>query len=410
MFDYLKFIAIFEVNLPRSAMIDSILNKSFDYNGPSLEDLFKEKLELSGLTKTQFEKLSGMERRSLDAILDKTSKQTDIIKLLKLAEFLEIDFNKLLIIHFKDRPVEEIKELQSSMDITFINKFFDLKTLVSLGFIKKDDSLDLLKERICDFFSIDYIYEYDKELSDALYSKTKKTFSDKMKDFWIKSSYKYFEYIDNPNEYYRQNLIDLIPKIKPYTQNVETGLLTVFQALYNIGVTVIFQPSLPKTQIRGATFLINNKPCIVITDLNKNYATIWFALIHELHHVLFDLDTIEKTNYHLSGEPDLFLIQEYKANEFASEYLLSTEKMRYIEKMIHNKFMVEKFAKECQLHISIIYSQYQFRQSLLGNDYWGAFKEHFPAINKITKKLNIANWDVESIKEASLRIRELLTV
>jgi HTH-type transcriptional regulator/antitoxin HigA len=391
-------------------MIDNILNKSFKYVGPSLDELFKEKLDLSGLTKTQYEKLSGMERRSLDAILDKTSKQTDIIKLLKLAEFLELDFEEILIIHFNDRPVEEIKELQSSMDITFINKFFDLKTLINLNFIKKSDPLDVLKERICKFFDIETIYDYDRELNEVLYSRTKKSFSNKMKDFWIKSSYKYFELIDNPNDYNRKNLIDLIPKIKPYSQNVEKGLLTVFQALYNIGITVVFQPSLPKTQIRGATFLINNKPCIVITDFNKNYATIWFALIHELHHVLFDLETIERTNYHLSGEPDLFLIQEDKANDFASEYFLSTEKMRYIEKMIHNNFMVEKFAKECQIHSCIIYSQYQWRQSQIGNDYWGAFKEHFPIIKNITNKLNVANWDVESIKETSLRIKELLTV
>jgi HTH-type transcriptional regulator/antitoxin HigA len=391
-------------------MIDDILNKSFQYNGPSLEELLKEKLDNSGLTKTQFEKLSGMERRSLDAILDKTSKQTDIIKLLKLAEFLEIDFNEALVVHFKDRPVEEIKELQSSMDITFINKFFDLKTLISLGFINKNDSLEILKERICKFFDINSIYEYERELNEAFYSRTKKSFSDKMKDFWIKSSYKYFELIDNPNEYKRQSLIDLIPKIKPYTQNIETGLLTVFQALFNIGITVVFQPSLPKTQIRGATFLINDKPCIVITDFNKNYATIWFALIHELHHVLFDLETIEKTKYHLSGEPDLFLIQEDKANEFASEYLISSEKMRYIEKMIHNKFMVEKFAKECQIHPCIIYSQYQWRQSEKGNDYWGAFKENFPNIKGITKKLNVSNWDIESIKETAIKIKQLLTV
>ncbi|MFC0776959.1 ImmA/IrrE family metallo-endopeptidase [Flavobacterium sp. HJSW_4] len=391
-------------------MIDDILNKSFQYNGPSLEELLKVKLDESGLTKTQFEKLSGMERRSLDAILDKTSKQTDIIKLLKLAEFLEMDFNNALIVHFKDRPVEEIKELQSSMDITFINKFFDLKTLISLGFINKNDSLEILKERICKFFDINSIYEYERELNEAFYSRTKKSFSDKMKDFWIKSSYKYFELIDNPNEYKRQNLIDLIPKIKPYTQNSETGLLTVFQALFNIGITIVFQPSLPKTQIRGATFLINDKPCIVITDFNKNYATIWFALIHELHHVLFDLETIEKTKYHLSGEPDLFLIQEDKANEFASEYLLSSEKMRYIEKMIHNKFMVEKFAKECQIHPCIIYSQYQWRQSEKGNDYWGAFKEYFPNIKGITKKLNVSNWDNESIKETAIKIKQLLTV
>jgi Zn-dependent peptidase ImmA (M78 family) len=390
-------------------MISEILDKSFRAN-TDFEKLLKDKLKVTGLSKTHFERLSGIQRKSLDAILKKSSKHTDIVNLLKLGEFLELNLEDLLVLHFKDRPNEEIKELQNSMDITYINKNFDLKTLASLGFIKIDDSVEDLTNRICNFFELNSIYDYEKELNDALYSRTRRSFNDKMKDFWIKSSYKYFELIDNPNEYSRENLIDLIPKIKPYTQNVEKGLLTIFQALFNIGVTVVFQPSLPKTQIRGATFFINNKPCIVITDLNKNYATIWFALIHELNHVLFDLETIENTKFHLSGEPDLFLLQEDKANEFASEYLLSSEKMRYIEKLIDNPLVVRRFAKECQIHLCIIYSQYQWRQSELGNNYWGYFKEHFPDVNLATKNLNVSNWDAESLRIAAEKIRELLTV
>lgn len=392
-------------------MINEILEKSFEVKEDnSLTLLLNNKLKSSGLKKTQFERLAGLQRRSLDGILKKTSKQTDIINLLKLGEFLDLSLRELLILHFNNRPSDEIKELQTSMELTHINKYFDLKILSSLGFIEKDSSLEDLKDRICSFFGIDSIYDYEKELNEVLYSRTKKSFSDKMKDFWIKSSYKYFELIDNPNDYLRSELIDLIPKIKPYTQNVENGLLIVFQALYNIGVTVVFQPKLPKTQIRGATFLVNQKPCVVITDLNKNYATVWFSLIHELHHVLFDLEIIEKTKYHLTGEPDLFLIQEDKANEFASDYLMSKEKMRYIEKLIHNPLMVKKFAKECQIHPSIIYSQYQWRESKKGNDYWGAFKEYFPNLQSATKKLNISNWDIESLELAAEKIKELLTV
>jgi Zn-dependent peptidase ImmA (M78 family) len=390
-------------------MISEILDNSFKAN-TDFEKLLKDKLKATGLSKTHFERLSGIQRKSLDAILKKSSKHTDIVNLLKLGEFLELSLEDLLVLHFKDRPSEEIKELQNSMDITYINKNFDLKTLASLSFIKIDDSVEDLTNRICNFFELNSIYDYKKELNDALYSRTRRSFSDKMKDFWIKSSYKYFELIDNPNEYSRENLIDLIPKIKPYTQNVEKGLLTIFQALFNIGVTVVFQPSLPKTQIRGATFFIKNKPCVVITDLNKNYATVWFALIHELNHVLFDLETIENTKFHLSGEPDLFLLQEDKANEFASEYLLSSEKMRYIEKLINNPLVVSRFAKECQIHPCIIYSQYQWRQSELGNNYWGYFKEHFPDVNLATKNLNVSNWDSESLRIAAEKIRELLTV
>lgn len=392
-------------------MINEILKQSLNLSeNVSLNEMFIQKLQSTGLSKTQFEKLAGIQRRSLDGILEKTSKQTDVINLLKLGEFLEIDFKELLIYYFKDRPIDEIKELQNSMEITFINKYFDLKTLSSLGFIDKNTSLDLLTKRICAFFQIDSIYDYEKELNEALYSRTKRTFGDKMKDFWIKSSYKYFELIDNPNEYSRADLIELIPKIKPYTQNVQKGLLTVFRALYNIGITVVFQPMLPKTQIRGATFIINGMPCIVVTDLNKNYATIWFALIHELHHVLFDLESIEKIKYHLTGEPDLFLIQEDKANQFASEYLISEEKMRYIEPMIHNELMVSKFAKECQVHPSIIYAQYQFRQAELGNQYWGAFTEFFPNIDIAKKSLNVSNWNIESLEIAANRIKEILTI
>lgn len=390
-------------------MISEILDKSFKAS-LDFEKLLTDKLKSTGLSKTHFERLSGIQRKSLDAILKKSSKQTDIINLLKLGEFLDLSLEDLLVLHFKDRPSDEIKELQNSMDITFINKNFDLKTLASLDFIKIDDSAEVLTDRLCKFFELNSIYDYERELSIALYTRTRRSFSDKMKDFWIKSSYKYFELINNPNDYSRESLIDLIPKIKPYTQNVEKGLLIIFQAMYNIGVTIVFQPSLPKTQIRGATFFINNKPCVVVTDFNKNYATIWFALIHELYHVLFDLETIENTKFHLSGEPDLFLLQEDKANEFASEYLLSSEKMRYIEKLINNPLVVSRFAKECQIHPCIIYSQYQWRQSELGNNYWSYFKQQFPDVNLATKDLNVSNWDSESLRIAAEKIRKLLTV
>lgn len=393
-------------------MIKDIISESLSpkIESKSLKELFEEKLELSGLSKTQFEKLSNLQRRSLDGILEKTSKQTDVVNLLKVGEFLDLDLRDLFIYHFMDRSIEEIKELQDAIEISYIHKVFDIKTLSALGFIDNNASISSLKERICNFFQLNSIYEYAEEFADVLYSRTKKSYSDKMKDFWIKASYKYFELIDNPNDYSREDLIVLIPKIKPYTQNVNQGLLIVFRALYNVGVTVVFQPSLPKTQIRGATFLIKGKPCIVITDLNKNYATIWFALIHELHHVLYDLVELEKINYHLTGEPDLFLLQEDKANEFSSEYLFSSEKMRFIIPLIHNKLVVENFAKKCQVHPSIIYSQFQYSQTKLGNNYWGAFKEFFPDVTEATKQLNVSHWNTESLKVAAENVKRVLSV
>jgi hypothetical protein len=89
---------------------------------------------------------------------------------------------------------------------------------------------------------------------------------------------------------------------------------------------------------------------------------------------------------------------------------LSSEKIRYIEKLIQNPLIVSRFAKESQVHPCIIYSQYQWRQSELGNNYWGYFQEYFPDAKLATKNLNISNWNIESLRMAAQKIRELLTV
>ena len=167
-------------------MIRDILEYSLNLpESPSLKEIFNEKLQEFGLSKTQFEKLANIQRRSLDGILDKTSKQTDVSNILKLGEFLGMPFDSLLAYHLKDRPVEEIKDLQDSIEITFINRYFDLKTLSSLGFVDKKFTVDELKKRICKFFKLSSIYEYESKLNEALYSRTKRSFNDKMKDFWI---------------------------------------------------------------------------------------------------------------------------------------------------------------------------------------------------------------------------------
>ena len=81
-------------------MIDELLNKSLDgSNNSSLKEFLQSKLEVTGLSKTQFEKLANLQRRSLDGILDKSSKQTDVINLLKLGEFLDLTLEELIVYH-----------------------------------------------------------------------------------------------------------------------------------------------------------------------------------------------------------------------------------------------------------------------------------------------------------------------
>lgn len=42
-----------------------------------------------------------------------------------------------------------------------------------------------------------------------------------MREFWIRSAYTQFVAINNDNDYDRKKLIEIIPKIKPYSRNEE---------------------------------------------------------------------------------------------------------------------------------------------------------------------------------------------
>jgi Zn-dependent peptidase ImmA (M78 family)/DNA-binding Xre family transcriptional regulator len=389
--------------------LSKILQEALEYSSPSLRKMFDEKLDEYGLSKTNVENLLGIDKKSLDPILDGEAKVTDVVKLLKISEFLEVDIETILKMFFSDKT-QLIKELDKALKTTFIVKNFDLKKLKKLGFLSDIKDLNYVESRICNFFQLSHIYEYDHDLGGVLYSKTENSFNDKMKDFWVKSTYSFFKSIDNPNEFSREKLRQLIPKIRPYTRDVENGLFIVARALFNIGITVIFQPYLSTTQVRGATFVIDDKPCIVITDLNKKYPTIWFALIHELHHALYDYDFIKSFSYHLSGEPDLTLIQEHKANEFALEYLIPTDRFNYIKPYIHNSMLVDKVAREAQIHPSLIYRRYQYEMSKVNQDYWGAFQKYFPNVEIAVEKLKLAPWTSDNIEESSAKIKEILFI
>ncbi len=372
-----------------------------------LPELLERKLKEYDLSKTKVISLLNIDKDTFDDIINGNAKQPSLINVLKVADFLEIDLSEATKGVFKNQNNENIGAIEKAKNASFIAKNFDLKKLSKIGFFEDSDDTDYLVNRILNFFSYNSIYEFETQLAIPLFSKSKRKYTDKMKDFWIKSAYRCFSEIKNPNEYNRDALKELIVKIKPYCQDVKNGLFTVCKALYNVGVTVIFQNQLVTTQVRGGTFIVNGKPCIVLTDLFKKYPTIWHTLIHELHHVLYDLESIALETFHLTGDPDLFLIED-KADEFATEYFCGYERYKYIAPHIKNYFIVEKFAKEIEVHPSFVYSSFQyFQDHLSGKNFWGAFGEHFPDYNIAVKSLTPITWKEPSLSEIAKKLKTI---
>jgi HTH-type transcriptional regulator/antitoxin HigA len=394
-------------NLDINKLLKSIFSEDSEID---IKELFEQKLLNYNISKTKALKLLNIDKDVFEEIINGTAKQPNLINIVKLAEFLNFEINKFISIVLKNQSSENISSIENARKVTFLLKNFDVKVLTKLGFFESDDNTDKLVEKVLQFFGYNSIKEFEELLEEPLYSRTKRNFSDKMKDFWIKSAYQTFKTVNNPNEYDRKRLKDLIIKIKPYSQDVNEGLFIVCKALYNVGVTVIFQDYLSTTQIRGGTFIINKKPCIVLTDFNKKYPTIWFTLLHELHHVLFDYDLIETNSFHLTGDADLFLTEE-KADSFARDFFLPEDKFHYIKNYINNTYVVSKFAKENEIHESIVYSFFTWYQDKLYNKkFHAAFKEFYPDHKNSLTKLNPISWNAISIKSASEKIKSILEI
>lgn len=377
-----------------------------DFNNYSLKELYNNKKTLLGLSDRQIQKILGIDNKTLTPILEGTAKQINFTNIIKLSHFLGITVDNLTRLYLPDMNASQIGEIQRAKEAGYIVENFDVATLTKIKFFKPDEYSKNLSQRIINFFYLESLYDYSNDISFSAFSRTKRNSSDLMRRFWVTSAFTQFKMIDNPNKYDRQVLKELIPKIRPYTRNVKTGLISVIRALFQAGVTIIYQPSIEKLQVRGATMVVNGKPCIVLSDFQKNYPTLWFTLLHELHHVLFDFEEIEKRTYHISsGEGDLFLMDEEKADNFAKNYLLNEDRLNYAMAYINSPNQIEKLASQWGVHSSIIYAIYCFQTKE-----WALYNKYIPKMKEALELLNTHPFERDSLLEVVKELKETIYI
>lgn len=369
----------------------------------NLKELFEDKLKELDIKQTQALRLLSMEAKTLKAILDGDAKRVDVVNIIKLGHFLGLSINEMMKMYIPKMETSQIGEIQKARESSFIFENFDVPSLIKNKFIEKKN-IDQLKDRITKFFNLETIYDFNETQILPAFSRSKRTSNDKVRDFWLKSAYTLFKGINNPNHFDRAKLLELLPKIRPYTRNEAEGLTIVAKALYSIGITIIYQPSIAKLQVKGATFIIDNKPCIVLSNLNKRYPTLWFVLLHELHHVLYDFDDISAHCYHLTGEPDLFLLNEESADRFAKNYLLNDDKLKFIIPYINSKTMVGRYAADWGVHPSIIYAIYCQEKNAWGHP----VGRLIPSSEVALKLLNTNPFEKETLLESIRDLKKLV--
>lgn len=392
-----------DFNIALAEVVEPLVREKFEYDGiTTFQQLYQEKKSSLGLSDTQIQKMLKIDRQTLKPILEGNAKRINFLSMLKLASFLGISVDHLAKMYVPQMDKDVISELQNAREGSFIAEYFDVPRLVKMNFFKKDSTAHEMAQKVMQFFELKKLQDYAENEYEAALSRTKRDSNRLMKMFWLRSAEMQFKNIQNPNPFDRKKLVEILPRIKPYSRITNTGLLTVAKALFRCGVTVIFQQRIEGLQIRGATMIIDHVPCVVLSDHKKNYPTLWFALLHELYHVLYDFDKIEQNFYHISdNEIELWLPNEEKADKFALDFFLSEEKYQFISAYIGSDYKVQQFAQKCYIHPSIIYARY-----CMDHGDWQFYQKFIPDMKAAVELLNTHPFEKESILESVEQIKE----
>jgi HTH-type transcriptional regulator / antitoxin HigA len=344
----------------KDKFISNILSSAL--KDETLKELFESKLNQLQISTTSALEILGMSSRTLKGILEGTQKIFDHTALIKIASLLQEPREKVVKLYFDS--LEERHPIISTTTpekIEFIKANFPLAILKKDKFINNITDFDHIEKRICSRLGLKSIFEYRRPQMDVAFSSGNlfKPQNELTRSFWIAAAKACFEEIDNPYKFDQQALADYFPKLRWQSTDVEHGFYNVIRHLYKLGVTVIYQPPLHTLQLRGATFSVNDKPCIVITNYVGFYSTLWFALIHEILHVIFDWGEIKANAYHLSDDsnPDLSVKEkEAETNKYARQYLFSQDKAKKIKPFLNDITYVKEFAIDNHVHESLIYA------------------------------------------------------
>lgn len=355
---------IFIIFVPKRTImyISKNLNKEFSSPDLALSQMLEKYMIENHLSASSLASILSVNRKTLANILEGGElKFNHALRIMRLLNISDKDFIALFMNDLED---DDVKNLDKVSQTSFILENFDIEGLKEAGVVNSTIKFEEIEKNICQYFGFRSIYEYNKlNSSSVLFSKSKFTVnqekSRKMQRFWIKSAYESFSQIGNPNAYDEDLLIDFLKRIKTYTKDIESGFAKVQFILFQLGVTVLVQPYFTKTKAFGISMIVNDKPCIIITDQGKKYHKLWLTLLHELYHVINDYDYITQTNYHITDpeNPDLFVSEE-DADSFAINAILS-EKAREISfKLINSPYKVSEAAKKRDIHPTMIYGIY----------------------------------------------------
>ncbi|WP_117161193.1 HigA family addiction module antitoxin [Paraliobacillus sp. X-1268] len=330
--------------------------------------IIKEYLEDLGMSQKECAKRLGISEKHLSNLLNGKSRLTEDIAIKFEKIFHNIPASYWLNYESKYREYIKREELDTinfeEKDLIELDKRFNFSKVFSgLDWDLKKQANEMLKLlRIGNFSQFDAVYSY--------------MHVDFMEDGGEKESIATWlglarEEVEIQNRdlsnkpYNDSNLINSLDKFKKIALNndYKSSLQSARKLLNRLGIYLVFCDAVVNSKVRGALTTYKRNPAIFLSGRFKTHDHVWFALMHEIGHLIKHYEpnepivTLEKE---LELDTNNTSAKEKEANSFARDFFINESAYkRFIELNVFDQKSIEDFSNYQEILPGIVVARLQ---------------------------------------------------
>ncbi len=153
-----------------------------------------------------------------------------------------------------------------------------------------------------------------------------------------------------------EDKLHLFKKIA-YNDNLDNTLKSCKKLCNQLGIYFVQLEAISNSKVRGALVTYNNHPAIFISRRFKSHDHVWFAIAHELGHLLKHYKTNDLI---ISYEEETLDTKEEEANEFARNFFIpQSDYDKFVEKGDFSSRTIEKFSAKNRILSGILVARLQ---------------------------------------------------
>ncbi|MGV9272301.1 ImmA/IrrE family metallo-endopeptidase [Streptomyces griseosporeus] len=341
---------------------------------PPPGETLKETLELLGIAQADLARRTGLSTKHINQVIQGTAPLSpDTALLLERATGVPAGLWNAREAAWRTQLAREEEEKALAEHVGWLDNF-PLRELVSRKVLPDDSKSVQNLRRLLDFFAVatpDVAQNLRLGYQAAFRRSTVLSRNEYATATWLRLAERQARAL--PCEPYdRAALTELLPRLRALTvEEQDTWLIELPRLCAQVGVAVVYEPALTKTNVSGATrWLTPDKVMVALSDRFKKDDQFWFSLFHELAHVLLHGKrlTFMDTSENLSPTKSHQDSSEDEANDFAANILIPDQYGAAYQKLAATRHLslaaIESFARTIGIAPGIVVGRLQHDKAL----------------------------------------------